>query len=148
MIDLSMIILTFIWNVYNFSPFLLLTLGRLKTLQTFQTFCQLNYSIIILTKKISSGSWSRVWQWIMSACRRDGATCGINIPVFHVPVTICSQVWKPFCWYKYQCDIWYPPSKERRSHHGRAWTPRNNVIKFNIFVLNILYQFHPSLVLT
>ena len=34
-----------------FSTFDLLTLGRLKTLQTLQTFCQLNYSIIILTKK-------------------------------------------------------------------------------------------------
>lgn len=98
---------------------MLLTLGRLKTLQTFQTFCQLNYSIIILTKKISSGLGCD-----NGLCHRDGGmmrTCGHEYPpVFHVPVTICSEVWKPFCWYKYQCDIWYPPSKEKRSHHGRS----------------------------
>ena len=47
--------LTFIFSIKLFttifSTFELLTLGRLKTLQTLQTFCQLNYSIIILTKK-------------------------------------------------------------------------------------------------
>lgn len=55
----------------------------------------------------------------MTKMMRCGLAASIS-PVFHVPVTICSEVWKPFCWYKYQCDIWYPPSKERRSHHGRS----------------------------
>ena len=117
---------------------MLLTLGRLKTLQTFQTFCQLNYSIIISTKKISSGLGCD-----NGLCHRhgeDGASCGMNIPVFHVPVTICSEVWKPFCRYKYQCDIWYPPSKERRYHHGRSMNNTKQcrkIFHFSLLMFNL-----------
>ena len=85
-----------------------------------------------------------------------GGWCGLAAwisPVFHVPVTMCSEVWKPFCWYKYQCDIWYPPSKERRYHHGRSMNITkqcrkilNSSVKYFIFLSQC--SIYPCLVLT